>query len=229
MAIPAHLEEAPTKDGSDRARRRRLRLETSGALATGEATNVVVHNASAGGLLLECRIGLSAGETILVELPHAGTVRARVVWESGHLFGCEFEMPISSATLSAAELRSAVGSSAGSAPDARIAAPDHSVTPAAEPFGSKLRRLRKERRLTMAQLGEQLGVSKPTIWAWEQGKARPLDERLGALAEALGIQTEELKTSRGTPAVLDLIASSRQQIASAYGISPDKVRIMIEL
>ncbi|MXP13185.1 helix-turn-helix domain-containing protein [Altererythrobacter confluentis] len=239
MPIPAHLENVPPAGNiTDRADRRTLRLETSGSLASGEATNVVIHNVSAGGLLLGCSIALAIDEAIDVELPHAGTVRARVVWESGQLFGCAFDQPISAATLSAAELRSAVGPAmqvavqadmGAAAFGADYGAPADPVKTAPEAFGSRLRRLRKERRMTMAQLGAQLGVSKPTIWAWEQGKARPLGERMAALAQALGIEEQDLKTSRDTPALVGLIASSRQQIAAAYGTTADKVRIMIEL
>ena len=101
---------------------------------------------------------------------------ARVVWASGTLYGCRFDEPISPGTLAAAELRSDAGLKLERA---------HAAPP--ESLGSRLQRLRKERGLTLAQLGDRLEVSKPTVWAWEKGKARPIESRVGAIAEVLGV------------------------------------------
>jgi hypothetical protein len=46
------------------------------------------------------------GAIFEVELPHAGKVEATVVWNSGEFYGCQFELPISPAALSAAQLQS---------------------------------------------------------------------------------------------------------------------------
>src|SRR6218665_1285316 len=107
MAITAHLEELlhPARE-----HRHELRLEARTADASGIVANVLIHNISATGLLLEARAGLTAGEKIGIDLPHAGETTAKVVWASGTLFGCEFAEPISAATLSAAQLRSLSGS-----------------------------------------------------------------------------------------------------------------------
>ena len=48
----------------------------------------------------------------------------------------------------------------------------------------RLNHLRRERGMTLAQVASALGVSKPTVWAWEKGKARPLPERIAAIAES---------------------------------------------
>ena len=83
--------------------------------------------------------------------------------------------------------------------------------------------------MTLAQVADQLGVSKPTVWAWEKGKARPVEERLPALAAALGVQEDELASFNEPPGIKELMQSSRQRIADAYGTTPDRVRIMIEV
>lgn len=45
--------------------------------------------------------------TILsLELPETGRVAAKVVWQDGNMFGCEFEAPLPRAAVSAALLRS---------------------------------------------------------------------------------------------------------------------------
>lgn len=226
MAIAAQLEDVDGTAGKPREPRRKLRLEASGALASGTATDVLIHNVSATGLLLESAVSLATGERIEIDLPHAGSAGARVVWTSGNLFGCQFDAPISAAALSAAQLRGTAGEAV------EIAAPGTSSgdeASAGEAFGVRLQRLRKQQRMTLSQLAGQLGVSKPTVWAWEQGKARPVAGRIEALAQALGVASAELQPGRDDSRLRDLLARSREQIARAVGTSADKVRIMIEL
>jgi transcriptional regulator with XRE-family HTH domain len=219
MALVAQWDESAAS-GKPREPRRKLRLEARGALPSGDATSVLVHDVSATGLLLESAVPLVVGERIAVELPHAGATWARAVWTSGRLFGCQFEMPVSAATLSAAQLRSAVGQDVDLAPR-REASVDAS-------FGDRLQRLRKARGLSQAEIASRLGVSKPTFWAWEHGKARPLDSRVDALAEALGVARADLLPGPGTPLPGALIEHSKEQIAAALGVDRDKVRISIE-
>ncbi|PNU06368.1 helix-turn-helix domain-containing protein [Novosphingobium guangzhouense] len=225
MPIAAHFE-APEAHGRPRAERRRLLLETQGALESGVQTQVVIHNFSATGVLLESKLDLEIGEVLELDLPEAPLARARVIWASGTLYGCAFDAPIPSATLRAAQLRSAVQTELGlgAAP-----APVGAGAIGGESLGERLHRLRKLRGLTQGELASRLGVSKPTVWAWEQGRARPIEERLDAIAEALGVETAELRPSRTVPGLTDLISRCREQIAAAVETTPDKVRIMIEL
>jgi transcriptional regulator with XRE-family HTH domain len=73
-----------------------------------------------------------------------------------------------------------------------------------------------------------MGVSKPTVWAWEHDKARPVAGRMAALAGLLGITPGDF--AQGAPAADHggLIAQSREKIAAAFGIDPDMVKISIE-
>lgn len=226
MPIPAHFEETQAADGQSRAMRRRLLLETHGALASGLETQVLVHNVSETGLLLETQEELEIDEAIDLDLPEAGTTRAHVMWASGRLYGCAFDIALSSATLSAAQLRSAVQNDAGIGPAPVPAGP---AAIGGESLGERLHRLRKLRGLTQGELAARLGVSKPTVWAWEQGRARPIEDRLEAIAAALGVTSAELRPGRTVPGLPELIARCRNQIAAAVEASPDKIRIMIEL
>lgn len=226
MAIAAQLEEAHESGSRRQEGRLRLHLEALGTLPKGNATSVLVHNVSESGLLLESRVALSVGDEIAVDLPHAGICAARVIWASEHLFGCQFDHPISQATLSAAQLRSAV-----------TPVPDPVVVPSApaalaltpEPLGQRLRKLRLDRGFTLDHLASGLGVSKPTVWAWEQGKARPAAHRLDALAQILGVARTELTATRNMAATDTLVARARSQLAEALGLDPLRIRIMIEL
>ena len=226
MAIAAHFETTPAAGETAREPRRTLLLEALGATAGDDATSVLIHNISTTGLLLECNAALTEGEAIEIDLPEAGIETANVIWSSGRLFGCQFAEPISAAALSAAQLRGAAGGD--------VAISTSRVGTGAS-FGALLARLRKERGLTLSRIADELGVSKPTVWAWEQGKARPVDSRLDALARALGVSRSELTPHHPAPSLGDssglaeLIARSRQQIAAAVGASPDRVKIVIEL
>src|SRR3546814_15903908 len=74
-----------------------------------DGANVMIHNISATGLLIETGLTLGVGDRIEIGLPHAGATAIEVIWESGPLFGCRFGRPITPATPSAAQLRGAVG------------------------------------------------------------------------------------------------------------------------
>ena len=221
MAISAHLEDEGAPGGKPRALRRTLRFETIGSDQSGGGRPVRVHNASATGLLLESETELAVGDPIDIDFPEAGMVAARVVWASDNLFGCRFDEPLSAAALSAAQLKSESGLDLG----------ETSQRPQAlgESFGGRLQRLRKARGLTLAELGDRLGVSKPTVWAWEKGKARPLDSRIAAIAEALSVPPDDLGDAHESADVRETLGRSRDAIARSYGVEPGKVRIMIEL
>jgi transcriptional regulator with XRE-family HTH domain len=221
MAIPARWEEPAKFAGNPREPRRTLRLETQSALASGHATNVMLHNVSATGLLLESAVLLAIGEMLEIDLPQVGATSAKVIWASGALYGCQFEAPVSIAALSAAQLRSAVAEQVDLTP--------HADAPPEESFSVRLHRLRKERGLSLGRIATLLGVSKPTVWAWEQGTARPVESRIDALAEALSVDRAELMASRNPTGLRELLARSREQIAALVGTTPDKIRIMIDL
>lgn len=216
MAIPAHFERAQSMR-QQREPRRTLLFDTEGTTASGGVAGVLVHNISANGLLLECGAALESGEAIEIDLPEAGPTPAKVMWASGQLYGCAFERPISSAALSAAQLRSVVEGGVSVA------------APGGEALSARLQRLRKARGLTLAEVAAELEVSKPTVWAWEKGRARPLDDRIEALAQVLGVPKSEIEASGPGPALQQLLEQSREQIARACGTSPDKVKIFVEL
>lgn len=222
MPIAAHFEPAPHSDDPRRSVRHTLRLEATGATADGERTRVTVHNISASGLLLETAAALEIGEILAIELPEAGERDAVVRWASEAFHGCEFDRPLTPAELGAAQLR-------GSAADP-VRVPRTGLGALDDDFGHRLQRLRKARGMTLAQVAEQLGVSKPTVWAWEQGRSRPVGNRIDPLAEALGVTRGELYPESDDQSLLhDVLARARAEIAAAAGVGPDKIRILIEL
>ena len=229
MAIAAHLDNSVQAAAGQRASpRRALMLATSGRLGDGMAANVTVHNLSAAGLLLETALELAIGEELAVDLPEAGAVDAVIVWRSHQLYGCAFAEALGSAALAAAQLKSpppgawhGLGTGTGEGPGREAIGPG---------FGVRLNRLRRERGLTLAEVAAGLGVSKPTVWAWEKGKARPVPGRLEAIAAILGVAPETLlDTGAEASEAHPLIAECRARLAAALGCAPAAVRIMIEL
>ncbi len=212
MTFEARFDEEATTDRRGAARRT-LRLPVEGRFPAGGEGAVTVRDISATGMLIETAVDLHEGDQFLVDLPEVGEQTAQVVWANAPMFGCRLSAPLGSAALSAAQLRG-----------------DAFKTPipeAPEDFGVRLHRLRVERGLSLADIAARLGVSKPTVWAWEHGKSRPVEKRLSGLAQALGVTPAGLEPAvSGPPEELE---RSRQRIAQAYGVEPMRVRIMIEL
>jgi transcriptional regulator with XRE-family HTH domain len=241
MSIEAHLEQRRRAVESRVGQRRKLHLAAPGASGSGTAMNVVVRDLSETGLLLQTSGQLSVGERIEVVLPHAGPTEANVVWASNEFFGCRFEKRISRATLSAAQLLS------GPQQDSAL---DDVFEPAGDPdsesFGTRLRRVRKERGISLIGLARLVSVSKPTVWKWERDDVRPRQKSIQALAAALGTSERELlfgekpaardaaegasATRQGGPEQLsELVRSCKNRIAEAAGTSSENVSITIQI
>ena len=108
MSLLAQLEPRDSTGNRRSAARRTLRLQASGATASQTDAEVIIHDLSLTGLLIETSADLAAGERIDVDVPEAGLTEAKVVWSSGRFFGCKFKRPIPPAALSSAILRSPV-------------------------------------------------------------------------------------------------------------------------
>lgn len=118
--------------------RRKLSL---GSSLTESGDQVVIHDLSAGGMLIQTSASLKKAERLEIDLPEVGATTARVVWSSGAFFGCEFEKPISRAALSAALLRNPFEPAEAPAADVTY---DESEQPAAvdddrAPFAVRMR------------------------------------------------------------------------------------------
>ena len=226
MAITAYLD--GLADGRKRrTARRTLHLNAHGAHSAGTDIKVVIHNISLTGMLIECDALLAVDDKIEVDLPHAGAVATNILWVSGKLFGCEFETPISSAALSAAQLQSAVVG--GDADKVLAGSGEIALSSSDVRFGANLKRLRISKGLSQADIATELGVSGPSISGWESGRARPKHDRLRPLAALLGVPAAQLLVDLATDPAEDLINQGREKIARATGASPNRIRIFIEV
>lgn len=113
----AHQSALPLGNENRRyASRRALRL---GARLADSGVEVLIHDLSPTGLLIETAQPLASGETLFVDLPERGPTAASVAWSSGHFYGCAFELSIPAAVISAALLRSP-GAVQATAPDGQL-------------------------------------------------------------------------------------------------------------
>ncbi|MGB3804350.1 MAG: helix-turn-helix transcriptional regulator, partial [Sphingopyxis granuli] len=116
------------------------------------------------------------------------------------------------------------------------------------PLGTRLRRLREARGMSLAGLARAAGLSKPSVWAWEKGTTVPRRKSLHALATALRVSEQEIvgdaamvglrasaqaASRRAAAEDMDIlkaeIAAARQRIARAAGVDAASIRILIEL
>ena len=75
----------------------------------------------------------------------------------------------------------------------------------------------------------RLGVSEPSISAWELDKARPKAGRVEVLAEMLGVEIHELLGLEDTANLRELVTRAKERIAKAAGVAPDNIKLTIEI
>ena len=103
MSTAVHAISPQESDNRRYTSRRALRLKSA---VSDSGIELVIHDLSPTGLLIETSQELCSGETLFVDLPERGPTAASVVWSSGKFHGCAFEQSIPSAAVSAALLRS---------------------------------------------------------------------------------------------------------------------------
>lgn len=88
-------------------------------------------------------------------------------------------------------------------------------------LSQKLKRLRKSKSMTQAELGNLVGVTEPAIRSYEQAKRLPKESVIEALALTLDVTTESLTFfDFGSP---NQAAHAIFQIAKTFGLRPDVI------
>jgi hypothetical protein len=103
LALQSASRELATRRSRRAKVRHKLHLD---ARRSGTGEEIIVHDLSPSGMLIETAARLSLFGRFQLDLPDLGNVTAVVVWSSGHFFGCQFEMTPEKSTVSAARLRS---------------------------------------------------------------------------------------------------------------------------
>lgn len=218
---------------------RKLSLEGAVPSFKGDRETVRVNNLSRTGMLLETGAPLSIGEPLQILLPEGDYCSAIVVWANEFLFACEFERTLSTATISRIRLQGPKSE----LPDGRDdrLAPETGNVCIEETLGNRLKRLRRERGFSMVHFASRVGVSKPTLWKWEKGTVFPRQDMIGVIARALGVSEKELIYGNGPQGeqragasapvmgtVQDAIVAKKAELAQIMGVTPDRIRILVE-
>ena len=90
MSQFAYLEREDADGEPGNEPRKRLRLSPHDMNAPGDQAQLIVHEISDSGLLLESTLPLVEGEQLDVVMPHEGARRVTIVWACGRYFGCRF-------------------------------------------------------------------------------------------------------------------------------------------
>lgn len=226
-----------------RASRHPVRLRSVIAGQDEDETKAYILNISSIGALLQVDRELESGEHVSLSLPEAGNCIAEVTWADGRLYGCKFSEPIPRQAVSAALLKSDARQRQGETVDklTPTALMDHD----AETYGMKIARRRQHLGITQSQFGAILGVSKTTVWKWENDEAKPrrlIRARLDAILSAddgpddlptramIGLPEQTRRETSTAPEPLgQLIERSKRILAEAAGISPDQIKLIIEV
>ncbi len=54
-------------------------------------------------------------------------------------------------------------------------------------FGERLKQLREEKNLSQQELGDEIGVSKDTVYRWEASKMQPKEEHVSLLSRIFNV------------------------------------------
>lgn len=90
-----------------------------------------------------------------------------------------------------------------------------------ESIGERVRRYRRERGWTQAQLARKTGLSRKTISSIELGRERPLERTTRTLAEALGVEQDRLLGLDGQPPLFPLPDQRRMRLIRRIALLGD--------
>jgi len=227
--MTVHATLAKQRGGDKRSSgRKTLRLTTVGTLPNRQAAQVLVHDLSPVGMLVESAEPLITGEIIAVELPRVGLREATVVWSSKNLYGCSFKESLPAAGVSAALLKAS--------PSDKTIFYEEEHKSASSDLAGNLTALREERGLSIEELAKCLGVSRQALWYWETGQRFPRTHMLKRIAQEFGISPSKLSVSRSELSpesnrghdVYSHLQKCKAKIADDFGIPSDKIKITIE-
>lgn len=218
-------------DNSEIEKRKSVRndivVSLSAASDRHENFQIKLTNISINGASFETDVLLNKGERIQILISPGSALDAKIIWKRNNVFGCFFTEPLMGEALAYA-----TGPEwSGSQIFAEVVTPRPFV--ATDPLPVRLKKLRQTIGLTLGEIARALSVSKPTVWAWEKGQAKPAPHRFNAISQFFCIDPSELCSIEyhRDPQSLDylLLEKFREQIAQAWGVPPTCVRISIEI
>src|SRR3546814_14265006 len=121
-------------------------------------------------MLIETRSTPEIGQGVMLSLPDADEVVARVVWQNDTLFGCRFETALPQGVVSAIRLRHP-------GRDAVQPAGNRPAGAADEGLGERLLRLRPDKGMSRPALSERTGLNQPNLRGWAPSRTTTSEKR----------------------------------------------------
>lgn len=78
-------------------------------------------------------------------------------------------------------------------------------------LNEKIKQIRKEKGLTLEELGNMLGLSRANMHHWESGRSKPSSKNLKALSDALKVPLSELVSDENVVYVLVFGTTKNQE------------------
>lgn len=221
MTMRATLAKRRSDDNRSVARRT-LWLTATGIRANRKAAEVLVHDLSPEGMLVESTEPLEIGELIAFELPSSGLHEANVVWSSTKFYGCCFKELLSAAAVSAALLKAL--------PSDRTIFNEKKAKKGLSGLSGKLTAMREKRGLSVEELARILRVSRQALWYWETGQRFPRKHLLMRIAQEFAVPPSELSVEEERARdVYSCLQKCKEQISSDCGIPLDNIKIKIDV
>lgn len=107
MRMFAHVMNADANVNRRRTARRALMLDAVAHTDADQTSEIIIHNLSQTGLLIESQAEFAVGEIFYLHLPEIGATPAQVRRKDQNSYGCEFLAPVAKVVISAALLKSA--------------------------------------------------------------------------------------------------------------------------
>jgi DNA-binding transcriptional regulator YiaG len=219
---------SPDRSDQRTAGRYPLVLHAIASFPDGDRSEVTILDISETGSLIAIDRELQVGQELEIFLDTApgDAICGQLAWCGDGIYGCQFVNPLSKLVLSAARLRGQPAE-----PGARRAPSSVDLSPSA------IAGARRACGYSATEMAQALGVSRPTLWAWETGKSRPSGTnakivrdfmvRVGFTPPSRSGTTEDSQSAdRGR--LESIIPRYRQDLASEIGIPEQRVRISIE-
>src|SRR5690242_18538964 len=96
----------------------------------------------------------------------------------------------------------------------------------AEPLGQRIRRFRQAAKLSLSELARLSDVSRSYLYQIESDESSPTEEKLMAIARALGVSVSDLLGINEEPQNL---TDSLKRFAEEAHLPPDDVRMLMRI
>ena len=97
-------------------------------------------------------------------------------------------------------------------------------------LGNRIRSIREERNLSITDLAARSSISRGYLYLVESGKSNPTEEKLSAIAQALGVLVSDLTGElEAAGQLLDNIPESLREFADQEGLTSADINMLSKI